>query len=203
VVCVLTVAAQHPRGAVGRSLNVVREGLLLLVVAVWLRVVRLLSSALSILALRVFFFEYTNELLRTRKFLGIIFGGTNATSYIWLSEGVSRWRKRGSNDHFELDIADAKVCIVKDIESFPLPFELGEMLGDIITIRCTLPKKGTLYGDGDLIVPCLVDGLETFPDLVRSVKSSDMYHLILGYVVCYYDLGVHVVDVPGGSDLWI
>ena len=60
----LTVVAQHPRGAVGRSLNVAREKLLLLVVAVWLRVVRLLSSALSILALRVFFFEYTNDLVR-------------------------------------------------------------------------------------------------------------------------------------------
>ena len=57
-----------------------------------------------------------------------------------------------------------------------------------------------MYGDGDLIVPCLVDGLETFPDLVRSVKSSDVYHLILGYVVRYYDLGIHVFDVPGGSD---
>ncbi len=154
---------------------------------------------MSIFVLCVFFFEYSNELLRTHKFLGIVFGGTNVMSYIRLGEGVPKWRKRESNDHFELDIADAKVCVVKDIESFPLPFELGEMLGDIITIRCTLPKKGTLYGDGNLIVPCLVDGLNTFPDLVHSVKLSNMYHLIIGYVVRYYDLGVHIVDVLGGS----
>ena len=89
-----------------------------------------------------------------------------------------------------------EVLIVKDIELFPLFFELCQMLHNIVIISYTLTEKSTLNCDGNLVVSHFVDGFKALPYLGSGIKSANVYYLVLTYVIGDKDLSINNIVVP-------
>jgi hypothetical protein len=111
-----------------------------------------------------------------------------------LSERTIVGRRR--DNRLELNIRNAEILIVEDVQTFPLFLELGQVIYDVVIVSGTLTEKTTLNCDSDLIVSSFVDGLKTPPDVISSVEAADMDHLVLGDGIGDQDLGVDIVAIP-------
>ncbi len=62
-----------------------------------------------------------------------------------------------------------EVLVVKNVQTFPLFLELGQVINDVVkVVSGTLTKKTALDCDGNLVISRFVDSFETPPDVVGS-----------------------------------